>query len=69
MRELFQSRKKEEDEENQALAYYKKFMDNGPTYYGDADEVDGTLLAHERELEDEGKQFEIGIDDDADIET
>ncbi|KAJ7258214.1 Isy1-like splicing factor [Mycena rebaudengoi] len=53
VRELFQSRKKEEDEENQALAYYKKFMDNGPTYYGDADEVDGTLLAHERELEDE----------------
>ncbi|KAJ6462278.1 Isy1-like splicing family-domain-containing protein [Mycena vitilis] len=53
VRELFQSRKKDEDEENQALAYYKKFMDQGPTYYGDLDEVDEALLQTEREAEDE----------------
>ncbi|KAJ3515950.1 hypothetical protein NLJ89_g1444 [Agrocybe chaxingu] len=53
VRELFQSRKKEAEEENQALAYYNKFMNQGPSYYGDLDEVDGKLLAYERETEDE----------------
>lgn len=54
VRELFQSRKNEEEEENQVLAYYKKFMNQGPAYYGDLDEDDGKLLAYEREAEDEG---------------
>ncbi|KAJ7083494.1 Isy1-like splicing factor [Mycena epipterygia] len=52
VRELFQSRKKDEDEENQALAYYKKFMAQGPSYYGDLDENDA-LLEFERQCEDE----------------
>ncbi|KAF8179880.1 Isy1-like splicing factor [Pholiota molesta] len=53
VRELFESRKNEEEEENQVLAYYKKFMNQGPSYYGDLDEVDGKLLAYEQEAEDE----------------
>ncbi|PFH48333.1 hypothetical protein AMATHDRAFT_76785 [Amanita thiersii Skay4041] len=53
VRELFQSRKKEEEEENQALSYYKKFMNQGPAYYGDLDENDGSLLKVEREAEEE----------------
>ncbi|EGO01332.1 hypothetical protein SERLA73DRAFT_179494 [Serpula lacrymans var. lacrymans S7.3] len=52
VRELFESRKKEEDEENQALAFYKKFMNHGPAYFGDLDEGDGKLLAFEREAEE-----------------
>ncbi|KAF9484268.1 pre-mRNA-splicing factor ISY1 [Pholiota conissans] len=53
VRELFESRKNEEEEENQVLAYYKKFMNQGPSYYGDLDEVDGKLLAYEQEAEEE----------------
>ncbi|KAF8965819.1 Isy1-like splicing factor [Flammula alnicola] len=53
VRELFQSRKNEEEEENQVLAYYKKFMNQGPSYYGDLDEIDGKLLAYEQEAEEE----------------
>ncbi|KIL63886.1 hypothetical protein M378DRAFT_186883 [Amanita muscaria Koide BX008] len=53
VRELFQGRKKEEEEENQALAYYKKFMNQGPEYYGDLDESDGKLLQFECEAEEE----------------
>lgn len=53
VRELFQSRKKDEDEENQALAYYKKFMAQSPSYYGDLDENDA-LVEFERQCEDEG---------------
>ncbi|KAF8812834.1 Isy1-like splicing factor [Phlegmacium glaucopus] len=53
VRELFQSRKKEEEEENQVLAHYKKFMNQGPAYYGDLDEGDGKLLTYEREAEEE----------------
>lgn len=54
VRELFEGRKKEEEEENQALAYYKKFMNQGPAYYGDLDENDGKLLQFEQEAEEEG---------------
>lgn len=54
MRELFQSRKKEEDEENQVYAFYKKFTNQGPGYYGDLDENDGSLLKFEREAEEKG---------------
>ncbi|KAJ4479172.1 pre-mRNA-splicing factor ISY1 [Lentinula aciculospora] len=53
VRELFQSRKVEEDEDNQTLSYYKKFMDQEPVYYGDLDEEDGTLLESERLAEEE----------------
>ena len=54
MKELFQSRAKEEDEENQAKSFYKKFMGQGPSYYGDLDEKDGSLLKFEEEAEEEG---------------
>ena len=54
VRELFQSRKKEEDEENQVYAFYKKFTNQGPGYYGDLDENDGSLLKFEREAEEKG---------------
>ncbi|KAI5119465.1 hypothetical protein M0805_007199 [Coniferiporia weirii] len=53
VKELFQSRAKEEDEENQAQAYYKKFASQGPGYYGDLDEQDGSLLKYEKETEEE----------------
>jgi pre-mRNA-splicing factor ISY1 len=56
VRELFQSRKKEEDEENQALSHYRAFLNQGPAYYGDLDEADGKLLEYEREAEDTGKR-------------
>ncbi|KAH0831323.1 Isy1-like splicing factor [Lanmaoa asiatica] len=54
IRELFQSRKKEEEEENQALAYYKKFMHQGPAYFGDLDETQSgnELIEYEREAEE-----------------
>ncbi|KAG7445354.1 Isy1-like splicing factor [Guyanagaster necrorhizus] len=53
VRELFQSRKNEEEEENQTLAFYKKFLGQGPAYYGDTDEVDGKLLDFERQAEED----------------
>jgi len=55
VRELFQSRKKEEEEESQALAYYKKFMNQGPAYFGDLDETQSgnDLIEYEREAEEE----------------
>jgi len=54
VRELFQSRKVEEEEENQVHAYYKKFTNQGPAYFGDLDEADGKILAYEKDAEDEG---------------
>ncbi|KAJ7029869.1 Isy1-like splicing factor [Mycena alexandri] len=53
VRELFQSRKKDEEEENAALAYYKKFQKQTPAYYGDFDEADGELLKYEQAAQDE----------------
>ncbi|EMD36942.1 hypothetical protein CERSUDRAFT_51589 [Gelatoporia subvermispora B] len=53
VKELFQSKKKDEDEENQAANYYKKFTNQGPTYFGDLDEADGMLLAYEARAEEE----------------
>lgn len=54
VRELFQSRKKEEEEENQVFAFYKKFLNQGPVYYGDLDDNDQNLLHYERQAEAEG---------------
>lgn len=51
---MFQSKKKEEDEENQAQSYYKKFTNQGPAYFGDLDETDGKLFEFERQAEEEG---------------
>lgn len=53
VRELFQSRKKEEEEENQVFAFYKKFLNQGPVYYGDLDDNDQNLLHYERQAEAE----------------
>lgn len=54
MKELFQSKKQDEDEENVAKNFYKKFTNQGPSYFGDLDEADGKLLEFERGAEDEG---------------
>jgi pre-mRNA-splicing factor ISY1 len=54
VKELFASKKKDEEEENQAASYYKKFLNHGPTYYGDLDEADGKLLESEMEAEERG---------------
>ncbi|KAH9932892.1 pre-mRNA-splicing factor ISY1 [Fomitopsis serialis] len=53
VKELFTSKKKEEDEENQAQSYYKKFTNQGPSYFGDLDEQDGNLLEYEMHAEEE----------------
>ncbi len=42
-------------EEELSLAWYKKFMDQGPAYYGDLDEADESLLQFEKEAEEEGE--------------
>ena len=57
MKELFQSKKKEQEEENVAQNFYKKFTNQGPAYFGDLDEQDGKLLEYERAAEEEGTSF------------
>ncbi|TDL27912.1 Isy1-like splicing factor [Rickenella mellea] len=52
VKELFQSRAKDEDEENQAKSFYKKFTSQGPAYFGDLDEQDEALLTYERQAEE-----------------
>ena len=42
MKELFESRRKE-NEENATQNFYKKFTNKGPSYFGDLDEADGKL--------------------------
>ena len=54
VKELFMSKKTEEDEENKAHSYYKKFQNQGPAYFGDLDEADGKLLEFEMHAEEEG---------------
>ncbi|KAH9854541.1 Isy1-domain-containing protein [Lenzites betulinus] len=53
VKELFSSKKTEEDEENKVHGFYKKFMNQGPGYFGDLDEADGSLLEFETRAEDE----------------
>ncbi|KAI0282098.1 Isy1-like splicing factor [Russula aff. rugulosa BPL654] len=53
VKELFESRKKEEDEENATHTFYKKFTNQGPAYFGDVDEADGELLKYEEAAEQE----------------
>ena len=53
--------KKEEDEENQALAFYKKFQQQGPAYYGDLDEKDEQLIKFERKTEEEGENYRLQL--------
>ena len=48
------SKKKEDDEQNQAQSYYKKFTNQGPGYFGDLDETDGKLIDYERIQETDG---------------
>ena len=54
VKELFESRKKEEDEENATHSFYKKFSNQGPAYFGDLDEADGELIKYEEAAEQEG---------------
>ncbi|TFY80857.1 hypothetical protein EWM64_g3158 [Hericium alpestre] len=53
VKELFEGRKKEEDEETATYSFYKKFTNQGPQYFGDLDEADGTLSQYEREVEEQ----------------
>jgi pre-mRNA-splicing factor ISY1 len=55
VKELFESKKKEDDEDKAAAEFYKKFTNNGPSYYGDLDEADGELLGFEQQAEEEGE--------------
>lgn len=54
VKELFTSKKTEEDEENKVHNYYKKFQNQGPAYFGDLDEADGKLVEFEMHVEEEG---------------
>ena len=54
VKELFASKKKDEEEENLAANYYRKFLNHGPAYYGDLDEADGKLLEYEMQAEERG---------------
>ncbi len=54
VKELFESKKQEADEENQVQNYYKKFTNRGPSYFGDMDETDDALLRFEQQAEQEG---------------
>jgi pre-mRNA-splicing factor ISY1 len=51
VKELFQ-KSKEPDEETLTQQYYKKFQNQGPAYFGDFDEADGTLLEFEKTVEE-----------------
>ncbi|KAI0672261.1 Isy1-domain-containing protein [Trametes maxima] len=53
VKELFVSKKTEEDEENRVHAFYRKFERQGPGYFGDLDEADGALLEFEARAEEE----------------
>jgi len=53
VKELFESKKRDEDEDVATTAFYKKFTGQGPSYFGDLDEADGELLAFERKAEEE----------------
>lgn len=53
MKELFQ-KSTQVDEENQLAEFYKKFTGQGPGYFGDLDESDGTLLSFEKSAEEAG---------------
>jgi len=52
VKELFQ-KSTEVPEEEQSYAFYKKFLNQGPDYYGDLDEADESLLQYEKEAEEE----------------
>ncbi|KAI0649888.1 Isy1-domain-containing protein [Trametes meyenii] len=53
VKELFVSKKTEEDEENRVHGFYRKFERQGPGYFGDLDEADGALLEFEARGEEE----------------
>ncbi|KAI0705451.1 Isy1-domain-containing protein [Earliella scabrosa] len=53
VRELFASKKTEEDEESRVQGYYRRFQNQGPAYFGDLDEVEGGLLEFEMRAEEE----------------
>ena len=57
VKELFMSKKSEEDEENKVQNYYKKFTNQGPAYFGDLDEEEGDLLKFEMRAEEEGTGY------------
>lgn len=55
VKELFQSRKVEEEEEGHVYTFYKKFLNQGPAYFGDLDEqnTEENLVEFERSAEED----------------
>ncbi|KIY64096.1 Isy1-like splicing factor [Cylindrobasidium torrendii FP15055 ss-10] len=55
VKELFQSRKVEEEEEGRVYTFYKKFLNQGPAYFGDLDEqnAEENLVEFERSAEED----------------
>jgi len=55
------------DEETIASQHYKKYQNQGPSYYGDLDEADDELLSYEVDAENEGSRvmfLGIGLRED-----
>lgn len=59
VKELFQSRKVEEEEEGRVYTFYKKFLNQGPAYFGDLDEqnAEENLAEFERSAEEDGWSY------------
>ena len=56
------------DEETIASQHYKKYQNQGPSYYGDLDEAEDELLSYEVDAENEGSRVTflgIGTRDDS----
>ena len=69
MKELFQSKKKEQEEENVAQNFYKRFTNQGPAYFGELDEQDGKLLEYERAAEEEGTSSSLPLKTSSDYSS
>lgn len=76
VKELFQRNTEKEDEENRVFVHYKKFLDQGPAYFGDNDEDDEELLRYEVESEKaeweeayQNLRSSLGLPDDSPIPT
>jgi hypothetical protein len=51
----------EADEETIASQHYKKYQNQGPSYYGDLDEAEDELLSYEVDAENEGPRITLHL--------
>ncbi|KAL7416695.1 Isy1-like splicing factor [Mrakia frigida] len=56
VKEMFAKKSQGGDEESVRGEIYKRYRNQGPAYYGDMDEVDGSVLADDRQLEEKDWQ-------------